>query len=99
MGYHRAGLDVTGVDHKPQPRFPFAFVQADALEYLAAHGRDFDVIHASPPCQRYSKATPWRGDPSIHPDLIATTRALLEQTGRPWVIENVEQAAPHMHCP
>ncbi|HEV2342688.1 MAG TPA: hypothetical protein VGS97_01225 [Actinocrinis sp.] len=55
-GYHRAGFDVTGVDIVPQPRYPFAFIQADALDYLAQHGHEFDAIHASPPCQRY--ATP-----------------------------------------
>ena len=39
---------------------------ADALEYLAAHGREYDAIHASPPCQGYSVMhnLPWlRGRP------------------------------------
>ena len=55
MGYHRAGFDeIIGVDIAAQPRYPFTFVQADALEYVAEHGGEFDAIHASPPCQGYS---------------------------------------------
>jgi DNA (cytosine-5)-methyltransferase 1 len=90
MGYRLAGFDVTGVDTAPQPRYPFAFIQADALDYLAAHGRDFDLVHASPPCQRYTRAQQIQG--REHPDLIAPLRALLRATGRPYVIENVPGA-------
>ena len=86
MGYHRAGFDVLGVDINLQPRYPFEFVQGDALEYLAAHGHEYDAIHASPPCQRYSTMT---ADPGRHPDLVPPTRVLLIAAGAPWVIENV----------
>jgi DNA (cytosine-5)-methyltransferase 1 len=90
MGYHRAGFDVTGVDINPQPHYPFAFIQADALEYLAEHGHEFDAIHASPPCQRYSVANNIHGHD--HPDLLPATRDALIVAGRPWVIENVPGA-------
>ncbi len=91
MGYYRSGFDVVGVDIKPMPRYPVEFVQADALEYCAAHGAEFDAIHASPPCQRYSVCTPmaYRNN---HPDLIAPTRKMLLSIGKPYVIENVENA-------
>lgn len=87
-GYRRAGFAVLGVDILPQPRYPFAFVQADALEFLAfAHLGGVSLIHASPPCRNRSKARALR--PVTGPDLIAPTRVLLEQAGIPWVIENV----------
>jgi len=93
-GYALAGFDVTGVDIAPQRRYPYEFVQSDALEYLAAHGAEFDVIHASPPCQRYSRLTrKWGAErPDDHPDLIAPTRELLRELGLPYVIENIQDA-------
>jgi len=98
VGYHRAGFtDIVGVDIEPQPRYPFTFVQADALEYLAAHGREFDAIHASPPCQAYSVAKNIHGSGHRHPDLVGPVRELLEATGKPWVIENVVGAP--LECP
>lgn len=85
-GYHRAGFEVVGVDHKPQPRYPFEFHQADALEFCREHGHEFDAIHASPPCQRYSSVT---ATPLAHPDLYDNTRTALVATEVPYVIENV----------
>lgn len=88
MGYHRAGFDVVGVDNKPQPRYPFAFERGDALTFLWEKGRDFDVIHASPPCQAYSHVTP-RSHAGKHPDMIDLTREMLCLVEKPYVIENV----------
>ena len=84
MGYYRAGFEVVGVDIKAQPRFPFEFHQADALEYPL---ETFDVTHASPPCQKYSAATRHLANNS--PLLIEPIRHRLLATGRPYVIENV----------
>ena len=92
VGYHRAGFDVTGVDNRPQPRYPFEFVQGDALEYVAAHGSEFDAIHASPPCQRYANVTAWRGNRAEHPDLLHATLSMLAEVGLPAIVENVPEA-------
>lgn len=90
VGYYRAGFEVVGVDIKPMRNYPFEFHKGDALDYLAAHGREFDAIHASPPCQKYSST---RHLPNVktetHVDLIEVTRSALEAIGRPWVMENV----------
>ena len=93
MGYHRAGFEVVGVDKDPQPNYPFEFHQADALEYLDQHWREFDIIHASPPCQHYSSATL---NPEKHPDLYKPTINLLNATKLPYVCENVI-GAPYNH--
>jgi len=87
QGYRDAGFDVVGVDKEPQVHFPFLFVQADALEYLAAHGSEYDAIHASPPCQCYTRAQ--RLQKNHHPDLIALVREALITSGKPYIIENV----------
>jgi hypothetical protein len=94
MGYYRAGFDVIGVDCQPMPRYPFEFHQADALEYLAAHGHEFEAVHASPPCQRYSSVSgrARRGTRREYPDLVDVTRRTLLSCGRPYVIENVAGA-------
>jgi len=93
MGYHRAGFDVIGVDITEQPNYPYDFVQGDALQWLnSGIPSAITAIHASPPCQFYANVTAWRGEPDNHANLIPATRQALENTGRPWVIENVPEA-------
>lgn len=93
VGYRRAGFEVVGVDLKPQPRYPFEFHQGDALEFLAQHGHEFDAIHASPPCQGYSRLRhlPWLKG-RAWPLLIDPLRLALRDLGVPWIIENVEDS-------
>ena len=87
MGYHRAGFEVVGVDIKPQPHYPFEFHCDDAFVYLENHGQEFDVIHASPPCQAFTVARVIHG--REHADLLTPIREALIATRKPWVIENV----------
>ena len=89
MGYARAGFEVVGVDLSSQKRYPFLFIQRDALETLRNRYfiSSFDAIHASPPCQAYSITK--HTHKVEHPDLLGPTRELLKATGLPYVIENV----------
>ena len=108
LGYYRVGFDVIGVDIEPQPAYPFHFFQTDALDYLeglietgwAHDSLPVHAIHASPPCQHF---TDYRrkgyGVGDGYPNLIAPLRELLEQTGLPYVIENVEKARPELRDP
>lgn len=89
MGYNLAGFEVTGVDINPMPRYPFTFVQTDAVEFVREHGHEFDVIHASPPCQGESLLQAVNNNRDRHPRLIVPTRDALVAAGKPYVIENV----------
>lgn len=103
MGYHRAGFDVVGIDIAEQPRYPFEFHQADAIEYLRAHGHEFDAIHASPPCQQFTAygRSDTKGWKDNYLDLVEATREALIASGKPYVMENVVGAPlidPVMLC-
>lgn len=101
-GYADAGFEVVGVDIAPQPNYPYEFHQADALEFVAERGHEFDVRHASPPCQGYlnlGAVNRELGRDYNHPDLIAATRELLIASGGPYVIENVADAGKHLIDP
>lgn len=92
IGYSLAGFKVTGVDIQFQKNYPFEFIQMDALEILKDQSfvRQFDAIHASPPCQAYSKSTaPFRSQGKVYPDLVNQTREYLTSYKIPFVIENV----------
>ena len=98
MGYALAGMTVHGVDIEPQPRYPFSFTQGDALAYLEAHGHEYDMIHASPPCQGYSHLTP-ADHKDKYPKLIPQLREMLKRLGLPYVIENVQGARHELENP
>lgn len=97
-GYANAGFTVTGIDLHPMPNYPFTFHQADALEYLDRITRTgeierYDLVHASWPCQHFANVTQWRGSRDDHDDLLTPGKKLQQACGRPWIIENVPEAA------
>jgi DNA (cytosine-5)-methyltransferase 1 len=97
QGYQEAGFEVTGVDIKKQKRYPFEFIQANALEVLADKNylSNFDVISASPPCQTHSITKHLRnaqGKNTQKIDLIPQTRTGLQEWGGVYIIENVPGA-------
>ena len=101
-GYDLAGWDVYGVDNDPRrlALYPYPAHEGDALVFLEMFWRDFDAIHASPPCQGYSSGTAALPDRLERYDrLIAATRDLLKATGLPYVIENVEDARDELDHP
>lgn len=94
VGYDRAGFDVEGVDHVPQPSYPFQHHVRDALETLTdrVFMSGFAAIHASPTCQRKARVTAWRGRREDHPNTLTPTLALLRAQALPYVVENVPEA-------
>lgn len=97
-GYADAGFEVVGVDIVPQPNYPYKFIQMDAIEFLKTVDlSEFDAIHASPPCQKHTKAQSLakgrnNGKYREHFDFIPQTREILQKIGKPYIIENVEGA-------
>lgn len=99
-GYIRAGWDVTGVDleKKFKKRYPGSdFNVANALDFGYEHGKNFDAIHASPPCQGYTRGN--AGRETKWPKLIPDFREMLTAIGKPYVIENVRDAEYAMVFP
>jgi len=90
MGYYLAGFEVVGIDIEMQPEYPFEFIQDDAIKFVKEHGHEFDFIHASPPCQHFTKYNNCRKNlKEKYEDLIEPTRQALIESGKPYVIENV----------
>lgn len=97
MGYARLGFEVTGVDIIKRHNYPFKIIKTDAMKVLedAEFLKQFDVIHASPPCQSFSRTKHLeraQGRDFYRPDLVTPTRDKLIEWGGIYVIENVVDA-------
>ena len=99
MGYYQAAIEIgvdieiTGIDIEPQPNYPFNFIQYDAVEYIKKYGKYYTHIHASPPCQKYSKSTSmFRKNGKEYTDILNELRIEMLKQNKPGVIENVPEA-------
>ena len=94
-GYALAGFEVTGIDLKHGKRYPFAYQRRDFNTVTVEELQEYDVIHASPPCQTFSITQHLRnaqGKSTDKLDLLEPVRNLLIASGKPYVIENVKGA-------
>ena len=90
-GYAQAGFEVVGVDIHPQPHYPYAFFQGDVLKLARDWIGTFDLIHASPPCQHFTKYRNVVKDiTDRYDDHLAATLELLAPY--PHIVENVPGA-------
>lgn len=71
-----------------QTPFTLPFAVFNNPELNEAVTGPIDAVHASPPCQRWTRSN--KADE--HPDLITPLRELLQASGLPFVIENVMRA-------
>jgi DNA (cytosine-5)-methyltransferase 1 len=95
-GYRQGGASlVVGVDILPIRNYPGdLFIQADVLDLDEAFIRQFDLVHASSPCQF---GTELNNDKTQHINLIPPTRAKLKKAGVRYVLENVRGVARAGH--
>ena len=101
VGYERAfgKAEITGIDHVRKKEYPYTFIKADIIDFIQETPigwfREFDFIHASPPCQYHSRtkhlAVAQGNDPS-DVDLMPLIRHFLMHVEVPYVIENVVEA-------
>ena len=100
-GWVMAGFDVVAIDNHRRLHLPesehLTFIKADAVKVLLdiAYLRTFESLGGGPPCQTHTRAKHLRdaqGKQTDKIDLIPETRAGFEQSGRPYVIENVPEA-------
>lgn len=95
MGYARAGFCVEGVDIADQPEYPFPFVQDDAITWTRDHADEYDLIAGSPPCHDHSVLSSRSGLDGTG-DLLDEFLTVCRDSGKPWIVENVQGAADRM---
>ena len=101
VGYEKAfgDAEITGVDHVFKKEYPYNFIKADIVDFIQETPigwfREFDFIHASPPCQIHSRTKELakaQGNLPSDVDYMPLMRHFLLHVEVPYVIENVVEA-------
>lgn len=92
----RIEVEITGIDIYPQPRYPYSFIEQDALDLTKKDIINYHFIHASPPCQKFSRITP-SNNKRKHINYIPRIRRLIKN--KPYIIENVPEAKRYLRKP
>ena len=104
VGYARAGFEITGLDIKHGKRYPYKYLKMSIQDVTIDFLNQFDVVHASPPCQTFSITRNLRnaqGKSTNKIDWLPQTKDLLNDWGGIYIIENVPGAPlfnPVMLC-
>lgn len=106
-GYRRAGFNIVGIELNECVTHPeHQIIRTDAIAYLKAlldSGRiaKFRAVHASPPCQAYSRGALKSNHAIGTVDYVQLVRTLLQRMhdefGIPYVIENVVGSPLYKH--
>lgn len=96
-GFMAERWECIGYDINEQPHYPATFVLRDILSMTADDLRDADFVCASSPCEQFSVHCmkhfhPNPPYPELGIRLFEHTRAILEASGKPYVMENVRCA-------
>jgi DNA (cytosine-5)-methyltransferase 1 len=97
-GYDLAGFDVIGYDLEYQPRYPFVSWVRNVLTLDPVdEGRRHDAFHVSPSCKGYTSMR-HAHNARTHAREIPRFVQWLMGTGKPWILENVEEARCDMEA-
>jgi site-specific DNA-cytosine methylase len=82
-----------GVDIVEQPDYCGEdFFRTDAIKFALEHGRKFDFIHISCPCQKHTTLTKGTNYGLEYTDIIPEARRALQSLNVPFMMENVVSA-------
>lgn len=96
-GFLAEGWEAAGIDIRKQPQYKGFFIECDLLEVTVRELAKADFIVCSTPCEQFSVHCMKHFHPNpSHPHLGITlfnhARTICEQSGKPYIMENVRCA-------